>query len=1016
MIGLATSRIGRAGWRLWATSLALLAVNACATGLGTGWLDRAWQTDDGMPDNGVVGVTQAPDGYLWVATGGGLVRFDGIRFQKSPQEEWRGSLRALHADGRGAIWLGLDRGRVVCLAPTGTRVFTVADGLPNLIAAVIVHDQAGAAWVGYASGEDVARIQDGKVARFGTTNGLPGSGPGWLATDTRGQVWFARGSRVGQIQDGQFRAGLELKDPVTRIVAAKSGGLWLCAGGRLLHWNEGREPEERAALPPGISGTDVRALFEDHAGAIWVGTAAGGLLRWDGAEWTRVQTSHAEITCLAEDREGDLWAGTKGGGLNRVRPRLLEVLGSEAGLPFESLRSVAQDASGAMWTTTASGALLRQQTNGWAIESAGTNWPGGRATCMTADRQGGVWVGTEGAGLYQVRPGPVRNWQRRDGLASNFIRSLLVGTDGDLWIATDNTNRLHRLHDGTLHPLNTPARVHALRTMAQDAEGTIWLGSSWGDLLRVQGDAVVEHPATQLAHRVAIRCLLATPDGSLWIGYAGAGLGHLKSGHYTRLTSAEGLAEDQVTQMLEDNSGRLWFAGPHGFSRISQAELLNFCEGRAQRVHAIHYGMGEAVSSPQAVCDFCPGACRSRDGRLWFATRKGLALVHTENLRDNREPPPVFIERAAVDGRIVAWHDSRWLTREARARIARSSTSETGPRILPSHHRIDFEFTAPSLPAPENVRFRYRLEGFDEDWTEVGTPRTATYSRLPAGRYRFRVLACNNTGVWNDAGATLDFTVAPFFWQTWWFRFGLISGVALLVGGTVRYWSQRRLRRELELMKHREALEKERARIARDLHDDLGSRLTEINFIGGFSEAAEAEPAELRARFDNIVERTQRMTRSLDEIVWAVNPANDTLKATANYLCSRAQESLRAGNVRCRLAVAEDLPELPLPSEARHNLLLAVFEAVTNAMKHAEASEVLLRFAVQGENLVIRVEDNGKGFDPTVARDGRNGLVNMRRRCRELGGECVIESTAGNGAAVQLMLPLAQLSAGKTSH
>ena len=994
----------------------ILAFNACASDLGTGWLDRAWQTDDGMPDNGVVGVTQAPDGYLWVATGGGLVRFDGIRFQRSPQEEWRGSLRALHTDNHGAIWLGMDHGRVVCLETGGARVFTVTDGLPNLIAAVVVHDESGAVWIGYTSGEDVARIQNGKVTRFGTTNGLPGSGRCWLAIDTKGQVWFARGTRVGQIKDGEFHGGLRLNDPVTRIHAAKSGGLWLCAGGHLLHWTEGSEPEKRTVLPSGFSGADVRALLEDHAGAVWVGTVGTGLWRWDGVDWVRVHTSHAEITCLAEDREGDLWVGTTGGGLNRVRPRLLEVLGSEAGLPFESLRSVAEDASGAMWTTTASGALLRQQTNGWVIESAGTNWTGSRATCVTADRRGGVWVGTENAGLYQVRPGPLRNWQRRDGLASDFIRALLVGTDGDLWIATDNTNRLHRLRDGIIHPLNTPARAHALRAMAQDAEGTIWLGSSWGELLRVEGDAVAEHPATQLARRAAIRCLLATPDRSLWIGYAGGGLGHLKSGHYTKITPAEGLAEDQVSQMLEDNSGRLWLAGPHGFSRISQAELLSFCEGRSQRVHAISYGTGEVMSSPQAVCDFYPGALRSRDGRLWFATRKGLALVHTENLRDNPEPPPVFIERAAVDGRIVAWHDSRWLNREDRARIARSSALGTGLRILPSHHRIDFEFTAPSLPASENVRFRYRLEGFDKDWTEVGTPRTATYSRLPAGDYRFRVLACNNTGVWNETGATLPFAVAPFFWQTWWFRLGLISGFALLVGGTVRYWSQRRLRRELELMKHREALEKERARIARDLHDDLGSSLTEINFLGGFSEAAEAEPAELRARFDNIVERTQRMTRSLDEIVWAVNPANDTLKATANYLCSRAQESLRAGNVRCRLAVANDLPELTLPSEARHNLLLAVIEAVTNAMKHAEASAVCLHFAVQGRNLVICVEDNGKGFDPAVVRDGRNGLANMRRRCRELGGECVIDSMVGKGTAVEFTLPLSQLRAGKTSR
>ena len=1007
MIGLATDRIGRDGCRLWVAAIMALAVKACALGLGTGWLDRAWQTDDGMPDNRVVGVTQAPDGYLWVATGGGLVRFDGIRFQRSPQEEWRGSLRALHTDGGGAIWLGMDHGRVVCLEAGGVRVFTVADGLPNLIAAVIVHDEAGAVWVGYTSGEDVARIQNGKVTRFAIADGLPGPGPSWLATDTRGQVWVARGTRVGQIQDGEFHGSLQMNDPVTRIAASKSGGLWLCAGGHLLHWAQGREPEKRALLPSDFSGADVRALLEVHAGAVWVGTVATGLWRWDGLEWVRVHTSHAEITSLAEDREGDLWVGTTGGGLNRVRPRLLEVLGSEAGLPFESLRSVAEDASGVMWATTASGALLRQQTNGWAIESAGANWPPSRATCVTADRQGGVWVGTENAGLYQVRPRPLRNWQQREGLASNFIRSLLVGADGDLWIATDNTNRLHRLHDGTVHALNTPTKVHALRAMAQDAEGTIWLGSSWGELLCVQGDAAVEHPVTQLARRTAIRCLLPTPDGSLWIGYAGGGLGHLKGGHYARITSAEGLADENVSQMLEDGAGWLWFAGPRGFFRISRAALLDFFDRRAPRVHPISYGPGEAVSSPQAVYDFYPGAGRSRDGRLWFATRKGLALVHTENLRDNPEPPPVFIERAAVDGRIVAWHDPRWLSREGRASIARLSALHTGPRIPPSHHRIDFEFTAPSLPAPENVRFRYRLEGFDEDWTEVGTPRTATYSRLPAGDYRFRVLACNNTGVWNEAGTTLAFTVAPFLWQTWWFRLGLLSGFALLLGGTVRYWSQRQLRRELEFLEQKAALERERARIARDLHDDLGASLTQVGLMIEESREQTTSPEEMKAQSGQISSRVRSLARDLDAVVWAVNPRNDSLVNLAAYLSQFFLESFRATTVRTRLDVPEELPDQPISPEARQHLFLAAKEAMNNVIKHANATEVRLKMAVTAKVFELRLEDDGIGFAPdTVAASKRHGLRNLRARIEALGGRFTVVSKPRRGTTVSLTVPL----------
>lgn len=985
----------------------VLAIEACAFGSGVGWLNRAWQTEDGLPDTIVDAVAQGPDGYLWVGTAAGLVRFDGIRFEKIPLQELPGiqntGVRALRVDRQGAIWLGMDRGPMVCLESGGVRVFTGAQGLPSLIPSVIADDEAAGVWVGYATPGGRVRIQNGEVANFGSREGLSARGLWRLGNDVKGALWLVNGRQVGRFTEGKFQVCVELKDPVAHFAAARSGGLWICAGRRLLRWTEGQEPEDRGELPTG----EVRALLEDHAGGVWVGTASAGLWRWDGAEWEQVPTSHSEIRCLAEDREGDVWAGTGGGGLNRLRPRVMEVLGTEAGLPFESLRSLTEDTSGAVWVTTASGSLLRQQTNGWVVESAGPNWPGGRATCVAADRQGAVWVGTEKAGLYRLQQGRVTHWGKAEGLAGNFIRSLLVGSDGDVWIATYLPNGLHRLHNETILPLKMPPEIHALRAMAQDAEGTVWLGSWWGELLRVQGDQVVLDAATEVGQRNPIRSLLTTPDGSLWIGYADRGLGHLKGGRYSRITTAQGLGEDHISQMLEDGQGRMWFAGTRGFFRVNRTELLDLVGGKAKRVRSISYAASEGVSSPQASYDFQPGAMLSRDGKLWVATRKGLALIHAESLRENSQPPPVLMERMAVDGRTVAMRDPQWWLKPAGDGVVDLRAPGIALRLPPDHRKVEFEFTAPSFPATENMRFRYRLEGFDDDWTEVGTPRRAVYPRLPAGEFRFHVLACNNDDVWNEAGAALAFTVAPFVWQTWWFRIAALSGFAGLVGVIVRRWSNRRLRRELERLEQKAALERERARIARDLHDDLGASLTQVGLMLEELQEQAGPPGEKEAQTGQISSRVRSLARDLDAVVWTVNPRNDTLANLAAYLGQFFLESFRTTATRPRLDVAEELPAQSISPEARHHLFLAAKEAMNNVIKHSQASVVHLKLSIVEGEFELKLEDDGRGFSTAdAATSSRQGLKNLRTRLDELGGRCAITSQPGSGTCVCMTVPL----------
>jgi signal transduction histidine kinase len=318
---------------------------------------------------------------------------------------------------------------------------------------------------------------------------------------------------------------------------------------------------------------------------------------------------------------------------------------------------------------------------------------------------------------------------------------------------------------------------------------------------------------------------------------------------------------------------------------------------------------------------------------------------------------------------------------------------------------LDFEFAAPSFTAPENVQFRYRLENFDDDWIEAGTKRTATYPRLSAGNYVFRVIACNSDGVWTKTGAALGISVTPFFWQTWYFRGATLAGFTLAIVTIVRYVSFRRLHRRLRTLEQQASLHNERARIAKDIHDDLGANLTQIALLGELAQQDRGEPEKAGERVNTISATARQAIKSLDEIVWAVNPRNDTLAHLIDYAGQFALDYLRLAGIRCRLDFPEQPPPREISTDIRHNLFLAIKEALNNIVKHSQASETWLRAHATDQELQISIEDNGRGFAGAPDDALADGLRNMRQRLEEIRGECKIQSQPGTGTKVTLRMP-----------
>jgi signal transduction histidine kinase/ligand-binding sensor domain-containing protein len=1009
--------------KTWCGAVAVIALSAggivCARAATptSSWFNRAYQTEDGLPDNSITGVAQTADGYLWVATKAGLSRFDGKSFAVLPRANFPAmpsrAVRAMLHDRHDRLWLGMERGPLLCLKPDGLVSFTEKDGLPGDRVVMMAEDQEGAIWVAYPN--QLRRILNQQVESVA----LPAD---WLepydiisASDARGNIWCAKGARLGVWREGKFLSSLRLAAPVTAIGSGGKSNLWIAAGGRLFTFEEGHEPVELGPLPPKAVPS---VLLKDRSGALWVGTAAAGLLRWEDQQWQKVPTSHQEIKCLHQDREGNIWAGTGGGGLNLVRPRDVALLGTDSGLPFESVLSVTEDADGRLWAAGQNGQLAQENGDRWEVLSSATNWPGGSATCVAADRRGGVWVGTRDQGLRCFRGGVWREWRQSKGLASNSVRSLLIASNGDVWVATDNPGRLQRLRDGQVLVMKNTTRLGPIRALAEAADGTIWIGTAVGEVQRVDGATLVAEPAIHEPVPLSVRCLLATADGSLWIGYAGEGLGHLKDGKYHRLTTAVGLADDFISQILPDGGGNLWIAGNRGLWRASLAELDSLMAGGMQRMRVRTYGGGDGLPGVRPSRDYFPAAGRGRDGRLWFSMSSGLLVVAPGKVHDNPLPPSVQLERVSVDDQLVAIYNAGSPLQVEWGSNVVNLRGLTAPlRLGPGHRKLEIDIAALSFSSPENVQFRYQLSGFDANWVEVGPRRRATYPRLPAGDYEFRVLACNSAGVWNETGAALALAVSPFFWETWWFKAAGVLATVLVAGVSTFLVSRRRYRRKLRRVEARRGLEQERARIARDIHDDLGASLTRISLLSQPAPDAVGNAETAAATLTQIHQTARDLTHAMGEVVWAVNPEHDTFDSLANYVSHYAQNFLRVARIHCRLEIPLQLPRQPLSAEIRHNLFLAFKEALNNVIKHAAASEVRISLKPGKAGFELLVADNGKGFSSdagaahaTVQDASRalrgNGLGNMRSRLREIGGDCEVHSELGVGTTISFRVSL----------
>jgi signal transduction histidine kinase/ligand-binding sensor domain-containing protein len=1052
------------------------------------YFTRTWQVEQGLPQNKVTSVVQTRDGYLWVGTYNGLARFDGVHFtvfDDNNTPELRSSrVTSLFEAGDGALWIGTESGDISQYKDGHFAAVPVRAKWGGGKIYAITADAAGDIWLLNEAG-DLARARDDTV--LSPPSGIV-SKVLVLARGLDGTVWVDREGVVSALNNGRLTTELSTNDYVQGLCAARDGGFWVASNGGIRKWKDGRWTADLGPAPWGwdvvanlretSAGTLAGGTSSDGLWLVFPDATNAPALHLDRtnglpSDW---------VISLWEDRERNLWCGT-GAGLVVIRPNNVRTVSPPDNWKGRPVLSVLPAPDGTLWVGTEGAGLYRLQNGEWTNFNIAHGLRNSYVWSLAADPAGAIWAGTWGGGLFKQNgdafdyaPGlenfllPVpallflRDSPREIAHAGQPTDASQSISRGELWIGTP-TGALHyqdekfydlRFTNDDLRaadPSASQARfgnsIGDVRAIASDewrvaSDGgatstppaTLWFATAGSGLVRWEDGHFRRFKKADGLSSDFIECLYLERDdlrfgntdiraadpsagqtpivnrksqiaNTLWIGTFGGGLNRFKEGKFAVINREQGLPNAVIGHIESDGRGYLWMSSYGGILRASEKDLNRCADGEIGEVPFLTYGINDGLPTLECSEGLQSAGGKTADGRLWFATAKGLVVVDPAGVKTNPRPPPVRIEEMRVDDRKFADGDS------------------AGPlKIPPGRHRIEFEYTGLSFVAPEKVLFKCRLDNFDAGWANAGAKRVATYNYIPPGKYSFQVTACNNDGVWNETGARLAFEVLPHFWQTTWFQ--VLGGLAtaLAAGGGVWFDTRRRMRRRLERAERQRDIERERARIARDIHDDLGAQLTRITMMSESARSDLDNPGRAMAGLDRIYDTSRELTRSMDEIVWAVSPRHDTLESLAAYLEKYAQDWLATAGIRCRLDLPVQFPEWPLTSEVRHNVFLAFKEALHNAVKHSGASEVLIRLAVGEKSFELAVEDNGRGFaaggkagevSPGPGRAGSgNGLENMRRRLGAIGGGCVIQSGSGAGTKMIFSVQLNPSGFGKS--
>ena len=951
----------------------------------TQYTHTVWTEEHGLPQDTVHAIKQTKDGYLWVGTEEGLAQFDGYDFTVFNKENGSlpsDSINVLWAANDGSLWIGT-AGGLTHYRDRKFTTYTTKDGLPDPFINSITEDRSGVLWV--VAGTYLSRFENGKFTNYSPHNGLPIESIRVVYTGRDGTLYIAGYSGVARREGDRFVSVISKSqiggNIVTTLIDDRHGNLWAAGTGLLK-----RTPSGNLKLyttSDGLPDILVRSVWEDRDGNLWVGTN-GGLSRLEGDRFVTNPVANSReadwVRCIYEDTEGNLWAGMNSG-LNRFRDGTLTNFGVPEGLPSDEPITVYQDHRGRIWIGFHDRGLVQFGGNGH-VYTMRDGLPSNEIFSIREDHNGDLLVATRD-GIGRVHDGRFISLPLSDPLNRRLTLDFFESRDGKLLVAS--TNGLSELQPGK--PPRSVIPGGPLLNDSADAalegrDGSLWAGTVGRGLWRLKDGQLRLYTTADGLSSNQIRSLTEDNQGTLWIGTFGGGLDVMRNGRFFSITAKEGLLSDNVAHVEIDPQGWLWLSTTRGICRVRKSDLDDLMAGKIHSVQPVNYGVSDGLRSAQCAPSFpsSAGGTRTTDGRLWFPTGRGLAVLDPQERAPSVAAAPlVHLLDVQVDGKSIPMAGAT--------------------DLAPGKDRIQFRYTGIYLTSPEQLRYSYRLEGLDRDWTSGVTRRVTNYNSLPHGHYRFIVRAGIPGGPTSEA--SFAFQLLPYFYETAWFRYlGLVVAVAAI-------WGLFKLR--LRQVRQRFALVlNERARLAREIHDTLAQ-----GFVG-ISSQLDAVALTLKDHTDlagKHLELARKMARhSLTEARRSVMDLRDSA-LEGHELPAALSEAARQWTAGSPVRVLVDVSGngRKLPEEMEQNLLRIAQEAVTNTVKHAHAQEVRIQLAVEPRQLSMVVADDGTGFEQNEAFSevgGHFGLLGMRERAQRLGGELHLASEPGHGTKVEVKVPL----------
>jgi len=955
-----------------------------------------WTTDEGLPQNSVSAILQTRDGYLWLTTAGGLVRFDGLRFTVFDKSNAKGlnSVRfsALFEDDDGSLWIGTEDGGLTRCRNGIFTTYTTQDGLPHNKIRAIWGDDAGGLLIFTAGG-----LVRWRHEQFLPYQAAPGMSIGQNCYRVQsGAFWCFDTAGLRRIKDDKLstysiRDGLSSL-AVSTVYEDRKGNVWIGTANAAVNRLQNGEFTHYTAKD-GLPKEPIQSIYEDRQGNLWFATRDGGLSQFQDGRFITYATTDRLVGNFVppfyEDREGNLWMGMADHGLRRIRKEFIAFYSVGGELSQNKPYPILEDRAGNIWIGTQGGGLYRFRTGNFTHYSPSTRGVYWSVSALYEDRDGRLWSGGSGVASF-FKDGQFVQAGDRFGLSSQLVRVFLQDRAGRFWIGTDHGLIKYENEHAVTYTARDGLAGDDVIALLEDRTGQLWIGTR-GGLSRLQDDRFVSFTEQNGLPSNHVRALYEDGEGTLWIGTYDGGLGRLRDEKFTRYTVADGLFNSGVFSILEDRRGNLWMSCNRGIYSVGKQQLNDFAAGKIQAITSVAYGKTDGLLNTECNGNRQPAGWQARDGRLWFPTQGGVAVVDPAAIISNPYRPPVLIEEALLDGKAI--------------------NPQTTMQINPGQENLEIRYTGLSFIKPENVRFKYKLTGVDKDWVEAGQRRSAYYSHLPPGSYIFKVIAANSDGLWNNDGATLSIVARPPFWRTWWF---LTLAILLIGGAAILVYERRlvRLRRahaaqETFSRQLIESQESERKRIAAELHDSLGQNLLIIKNRALLGGKVSADYESAREQFAEIDASASQAIDEVRAIAYNLRPYHlDRLGLSATIEDMIERVATASGiHFTAEVAPLDDL----FTKEAEISFYRIVQESINNVVKHAQASAAEVKIIRNGRSVFLTVHDDGRGFNPeagTAAEARRQGfgLSGIAERVRMLGGTHTIASAPEQGTTIRIRI------------